>query len=152
MKIINKLSLYVLICLAIVGISLGLTKNDQTKFDISYVHCSNDLALYNYEMYLRNITSGEYEKINVDSDYKLMNLFNENRNALPNDYYVDTYSNFNLLYYRNDNGIIDCIITNFDKNEDVFLKCFVNTHFYNGANKVKMNINGKYYIFDEMID
>lgn len=152
MKIITKLSLYVMLCLFVIGISIGLRKNHQIDYDITYVTSSDVLTLYTYEMCLRNITNGEYEKISVNTDYQLINLFNENRNALPNDYYVDTYSNFNLLYYRNNKGSIDCIISNFDKDEEVFLKCFVNTLFYNGASNVKVNIDGKYYIYSELID
>ena len=144
-----KFIIYTSLIFMFIGVCFGLSNLKKDQYEILYKSGEKDLE--EFPLFLRNTLSGEYETILVSSDSEIQYLFNEYRNSLPLNYYIGNYSNYHLGYYRNINGVIDCVIQNFDGDVEVFSKCYVNSLLLNGARKINLRINDVLYVYDTFI-
>lgn len=123
--------------------------NKERDYNVYYVSGSQ-VDEQSYQVYARTFEN-KYEYIEVSTNYELQSLFNEHRNVLPNNYYIDYYSNYDLIYFDDSNMVVNCVIENYRGNVENFLICFVNTFLNNNYNKVNIKINDVLYIYSNLI-
>ena len=138
-----------LLCVAIVIIT---EKDEPLDYKIVY----SDLECYseneNYVL-LKNVSTKQYEiiKINHMEIEEYLKFFNEYRNSLPINSYIQCYSNYDLKNYDINDNKITMEIENFDGDIYNYITVLSWSLFLNGYECLEVSINSIDYFVDNYI-